>query len=201
MKIKAVIFDFGGVLAEEGFREGLSVIATKAGLDTEEFYARATQIVYDCGYVLGKSSEKDFWKEVRMQTGIKEEDYQLSKTILDRFIPRGAMIDAVKLLRQHDYRTAILSDQSDWLDVLNNKYDFFKEFDLVFNSFHLGKSKRDPSIFDDISSALHLTSAEILFVDDNIGHINRAAEKGFETHLFTNEHSFFKYMKKIGLPH
>ncbi len=35
MVIKAVLFDFGGVLAEEGFREGLKSIGRKNGLDPE----------------------------------------------------------------------------------------------------------------------------------------------------------------------
>jgi putative hydrolase of the HAD superfamily len=31
--IKAVLFDFGGVLAEEGFRNGLQALAREQGLD------------------------------------------------------------------------------------------------------------------------------------------------------------------------
>jgi putative hydrolase of the HAD superfamily len=36
--IKAVLFDFGGVLAEEGFREGLKAIGVKNGLDPDDFF-------------------------------------------------------------------------------------------------------------------------------------------------------------------
>jgi hypothetical protein len=35
--IKAVVFDFGGVVAEEGFREGLKAIGRKNGLDPRVF--------------------------------------------------------------------------------------------------------------------------------------------------------------------
>jgi hypothetical protein len=36
--IQAVLFDYGGVLAEEGFREGLKNIARWHGLDPEAFH-------------------------------------------------------------------------------------------------------------------------------------------------------------------
>lgn len=36
--IKAIIFDFGGVLAKEGFREGLKSIAEKNGLDPSQVF-------------------------------------------------------------------------------------------------------------------------------------------------------------------
>ena len=38
MKIKAVLFDFGGVLAEEGFRQGLMAIAGQYDLDPQAFF-------------------------------------------------------------------------------------------------------------------------------------------------------------------
>jgi len=55
--IKAVIFDFGGVLAEEGFREGLKVIATKNRLVPDEFFKAAEDVIHETGYVTGKADE------------------------------------------------------------------------------------------------------------------------------------------------
>ena len=56
--VKAVIFDFGGVLAEEGFREGLKVVAIKNGLDPEEFFKIAEEMIYKTGYLTGMTDEK-----------------------------------------------------------------------------------------------------------------------------------------------
>jgi putative hydrolase of the HAD superfamily len=42
--INAVVFDFGGVLAEEGFMEGLKAIARKNGLNPDEFFKIAIDI-------------------------------------------------------------------------------------------------------------------------------------------------------------
>jgi putative hydrolase of the HAD superfamily len=40
--IRAVVFDFGGVLVEEGFREGLYDLARQQGLDPQVVYQAAS---------------------------------------------------------------------------------------------------------------------------------------------------------------
>lgn len=200
MKIRAVIFDFGGVIAEEGFQQGLYAIAEKFGLDRKRFFQLANEAVYNSGYVSGKGSEKDYWNEVREHSGIMAPDDELRQEILSRFIPRDWMLETIRSMREQGVLTAILSDQSDWLDQLNDQYQFFQYFHAVFNSFHLGKTKRDPSIFADILQTLEIPAGEALFVDDNIGHIDRAAAAGLQTHHFEGRDGFMKKLKEFGLP-
>ena len=57
MKICAVLFDFGGVIAEEGFQQGLYAIAQKFGLDQKRFFQLANDAVYNSGYVTGMRLE------------------------------------------------------------------------------------------------------------------------------------------------
>ncbi len=199
MNIRAVIFDFGGVIAEEGFQQGLYAIAEKFGLDRKRFFQLANEAVYNSGYVSGKGSEKDYWNEVREHSGIMAPDDELRQEILFRFIPRDWMLETIRSMREQGVITAILSDQSDWLDQLNDQYQFFQYFHAVFNSFHLGKTKRDPSIFADILQTLEIPPGEALFVDDNIGHIDRAAAAGLQTHHFEGRDGFMKKLKEFGL--
>ena len=199
MKIKAVLLDFGGVIAEEGFQQGLYAIAKKFGLDQKRFFQLANEAVYDSGYVTGKGSENDYWNEVREHSGIIAPDDELRQEILSRFIPREWMIEAVKSLQRKGLVTAILSDQSDWLDQLDARYHFFQYFNAVFNSYHLGKTKRDSSIFADVLQALDADPKETLFVDDNIDHIARAVAAGLQTHIFEGRESFMKKLRELGL--
>jgi putative hydrolase of the HAD superfamily len=166
MKIRAVLLDFGGVIAAEGFQQGLYAIAEKFGLDQKRFFQLANEAVYNSGYVTGTGSEKDFWNEVREHSGIRAADEELRQEILSRFILRDWMLETVRTMQQQEVLTVILSDQSDWLDLLDSQYDFFQYFDAVFNSFHLGKTKRDPTIFTDTVQALKVNADETLFVDD-----------------------------------
>ncbi len=182
--IRKVLFDFGGVLAEEGFREGLKEIARLNNKDPQVFFDRAADIVYECGYVTGGATEKEFWSAVRKQCGILGKDSELTGIILDRFVVRPEMMDLVRQLKSRGVGRVILSDQSDWLDRLERRYDFFREFDQVFNSFYMGKSKKDPSLFSDIINKLDIEPGEALFVDDNREHIGRARSMGLQAHLF-----------------
>ncbi|MEW6429087.1 MAG: HAD family hydrolase [Thermodesulfobacteriota bacterium] len=184
--IHAALFDFGGVLAEEGFSQGLHRIARNNRHDPEAFFAAAARIVYECGYVTGATDEGGFWSALRALYPLRENDGELSGLILDLFLPRPAMLDLVSEMRAAGIRAAILSDQSDWLDRLEARHHFFHLFDQVFNSFHLGKSKKDPTLFADIRKRFGCVPAATLFVDDNPGHIARARSQGFLTHLFTD---------------
>ena len=199
MKIKAILFDFGGVIAEEGFQQGLYAIAEKFGLDKKLFFQLASEAVYHSGYVTGKALEKDYWNEVREHSNIIAPDEELRQEILSRFIPRAWMLDTVKSLRQKGLKTAILSDQSDWLDELESQYHFFQYFDAVFNSYHLGKTKRDPAIFIEVLQTLKVEAGQVLFVDDNVDHIDRAVTAGLQTHHFVDRMNFMEKLKDLGL--
>lgn len=199
MRIQAVLLDFGGVLAEEGFQQGLYAIAEKFGLDRKRFFQLANESVYSSGYVTGAASENDYWNAVREHSSIMASDEELRQEILSRFIPRDWMLETVRALRKQGLVTAILSDQSDWLDQLDSQYHFFQYFDAVFNSFHLGKTKRDPTIFADILQALKVNADETLFVDDNFDHVDRAAAAGLQTHHFEGREGFLKRLQELGL--
>ncbi len=197
--IQAVILDFGGVIAEEGFQQGLYAIADRFGLDRKRFFQLANEAVYDSGYVTGDGSERDFWNEVREHSSIMAADEDLRREILERFIPRGWLLEEVDAMHRQGVITAILSDQSDWLDLLDSQYNFSQYFDAVFNSFHLGKTKRDPSVFTDTLQALDINGSEALFVDDNMDHIGRAAAAGLKTHHYVDREGFMKRLKELGL--
>jgi putative hydrolase of the HAD superfamily len=183
-RIRAILLDYGGVIAEEGFHLGLQTMARRFGLDFEAFFHTATELIYSCGFVTGEADEQKYWELMRDQTGISGTDQELTGIILDRFVLRSSMLTAVRTLRDKGYLAVILSDQTDWLERLNRRDNFFPEFDAVFNSFHLGKTKRDPGIFPDILGKLGLKPRQALFVDDNAEHVGRAVKQGLHTHLF-----------------
>lgn len=188
--IRAVILDFGGVLASEGFREGLEAIALRHGLDPGEFVTIASDAVYETGYVTGRGTEAGYWDFLRRRTGIAGEDSDLTAEILRRFVLRPRMLAAARALRANGIVTAILSDQTDWLERLEARDRFYLEFDRVFNSYRLGKGKRDATVFDDAVRALGVAPRDALFVDDNRGHVKRAASRGLQAVLFRDEDRF-----------
>lgn len=184
LPIRAVLFDYGGVLAEEGFREGLKAIAWQNGIDPVALHRLAVEVIYESGYVTGRGSEAEFWDILRRRSGIRGSDAELTHEILERFILRPKMIRVVRTLHRDNLVTGILSDQTNWLDILNERDRFFQEFDRVFNSYYLGKGKKDPALFDDVIRTLGILASEALFVDDQPGNIDRASHRGLKTILY-----------------
>ena len=139
--IQMVVFDYGGVLAEEGFTQGLRAIAARHGMDEDAFFATAHALIHETRYITGGGTEGGYWEAVRKRTGIGDDDETLRNEILSRFILRTWMVSLLRKLLAGGVRLAILSDQTNWLDELNARDDFFQYFDVIFNSFHLGKNK------------------------------------------------------------
>lgn len=194
-----VLFDYGGVLAEEGFAEGLKAIAVAQGLDPALFFVQVEKIIYDCGYVTGANSEGGFWAKVREECGITGSDAELTGQIQQRFVLRPGMLAMVKGLKAQGVGTAILSDQTDWLEQLDHRDHFLAEFDPVLNSYYLGHSKREAATFHLALQRLGLAAGQVLFVDDNAAHIGRAAALGLQVHHFGDEAGFAAELLRRGL--
>ena len=195
--IKAVLFDFGGVIAEEGFRDGLAAIAKKKHLDEQTFFRAAEDAMYKTGYVTGKATEKIFWETLSKATGLKEDVRALRTEILRRFVLRPQMLALADKIRDQGLVVAVLSDQTNWLDEVNRKKPFYNRFDYVINSYVLGKSKKDPSVFRDVSKIIGINPHLMLFVDDNAQNIKRAAETGMRTIQFKGIEDFKAQLEAV----
>jgi HAD superfamily hydrolase (TIGR01509 family) len=195
--VRAILFDFGGVIAEEGFKKGLKEIGRKNGLAPDEFFERATELVYATGYVTGTTSESSYWETLRQNTGIKGSDRDLRNELLSRFKIRSEMIDLLKKLKEEGLKTFILSDQTNWLDELNEKYDFFKYFNDIFNSYHLHRNKRDNALFSDICRMIGFRPETVLFVDDSPSNTQRAEKMGLNTITYKNLEQFRKELEDL----
>jgi putative hydrolase of the HAD superfamily len=188
--IKVIFFDFGGVLAEEGFREGLLAIARQHGLDPQKFLNTAIDLTFNQGFVTGKIDVNKYWHMLREKTGIPAPDDVLSHAVLSRFIIRPWMFDLVKKLKQAFIRVAILSDQAPWLDEFAKKKGFLQLFERIFNSYYLGMCKRDLALFDYVVAEMGVKPAEALLIDDNLGNIERAEQRGLKGILFQTRETF-----------
>ncbi len=197
--IKAVLFDYGGVLADEGFSDVLEALAVEQALPVGSMTAEGMQAVYDSGFVLGKGSESAFWSLLRQRTGLHGDDASLRRRMFDGFRLRPWMLELADDLRKQGYVTGILSDQTDWLDRLDARDGFYRHFDRIYNSYTLGKGKRDPSHFSDVATDLGLEPAEILFIDDSKANVDRARAAGMQAVQYTDRHKLMNFIEKLGL--
>ena len=197
--IRAVLFDFGGVVAEEGFRNGLQALAREQGLDPDAVARAGMDAVYESGFVLGQGTAAAFWRLLRRRTGLEGADAQLTERILSGFRPRAWMLERVQALRASGLFVAILSDQTHWLDAIDDRTPFKHAFDCVFNSYYLGKGKRDPTLFDDVVRQLGLAPAEVLFVDDDAGNVDNARRRGLRAIHYRDRAQLLADLERLGL--
>lgn len=188
--VNTVLFDFGGVLADEGFRDGLAAIGKLSGLAEEDIVVKGHELVVTTGYVTGRAKEGRWWDALRSEAGIRGEDEALRLEIIERFTLRPLMLHLVDELRSRGLTVGILSDQTNWLDEIDGSFHLYGRFDYVFNSYHMGKSKNDPTHFDDVLRLLNRQGREVLFIDDNAGHVGRAVERGWKAILFGKQDGF-----------
>ncbi len=196
-KITTLLLDYGGVIAEEGFQQGLAAIARRCGMAPAALIRAGADAVYASGYVTGRGTEADFWRLLKSRTGIQGDPEAWRREILDRFRLRPRMLALVDELRARGLRVAILSDQTDWLDELEARDHFFHHFDRVFNSHHLGMGKRDPRTFRVAACRMGAAPGEVLFVDDSPGNVERARRAGLQALLFEDETTAMAVLERL----
>jgi len=190
--VNTVLFDFGGVLAEEGFRNGLAALGRINRLPEEDIIQEGHELVFRTGYVTGRVEESRWWDALRSEAGIRGTDETLRLEILDRFTLRPWILEEVQRLKKSGFTVGILSDQTNWLDEIDVRSGLYGRFDYVFNSFHMGKSKNDPGHFDDVLKLLNRRGQEVLFIDDNAGHVGRAVAGGWKAILYKNREDLLR---------
>lgn len=193
---KGLFLDFGGVVADEGYREGLFAIADRFNINRETFFKKCADLIYETGYIIGDCGQERYFNAIRESFGISINDDEFEKTILNSFKIRKNIIAIVQKIKKKGIITAILSDQTDWLDKLNKRENFFKYFDFVFNSYHIKMGKRDVKTFYYVSQRASLVPQEILFIDDQPSNIERARMAGVKGICLTDEKEIINLLKK-----
>lgn len=62
--IRAVLLDYGGGIADGGFRNGLIEMAHEQRLDLDLMLSVAKRTIYDSGFVLGWGTEGEFLERI-----------------------------------------------------------------------------------------------------------------------------------------
>lgn len=193
--IKALLLDFGGVIADEGYREGLFEIARRYNLNTHQFFRRCADLIYETGYITGKCDLGEYVRAINKHFNIDIDPLQFDHTILESFRVRDSILNIVDEVRKRGFLTGILSDQTDWLDKIDARYNVFRHFDFVFNSFHIGMGKRELKTFYFVAETMSIRPEEILFIDDQMPNIEMAKKAGIMAVCLTDEIEIYEFIK------
>ncbi|UWR40111.1 HAD family phosphatase [Phaeobacter inhibens] len=84
-------------------------------------------------------------------------------------------------------------------DLAKTTYPFFNEFDQAFVSGHLQTLKPEGEIYAHLERDTGVAAERLLFTDDRPENIEAAAERGWQTHLFTHPQGWADRLVSEGL--
>jgi putative hydrolase of the HAD superfamily len=192
MQVRAVIFDFGGVLCFPPSDQQLSEAAARCGLTAPEFVDAfwRKRREYDRG-----SDAAAYWQDIAQAGGRVFDDAMVAEMIgreigfWSRFDER--VFDWIKVLRQSGMRTSILSNLPRPLgERLREMPGFLDHFDQVTFSYELGVIKPERAIYDYALHGLGVAPEEALFLDDRPENVEGARAAGLHAEVFTSWEEF-----------
>lgn len=191
--IRAVLFDYGGVLGSnasdiEGRFRGLSEIS---GLPVERLKDIFSQH-WPCLRV-GMGSVESFWNDVSEKSPLHPPPEELSEYYLKQV---SIDEDVLDIARSLDIRKAILSNESrEWIDYKWDRFGLGDIFEKAYCSAYLGVAKPDAGIFLHVLEDMGLDAEDVLFIDDLERNVCAAAALGIDTILFRDARQLEKEFK------
>jgi epoxide hydrolase-like predicted phosphatase len=197
-KIRAVIFDWGGVLIEDP-APGLFKYCAKALGVGEEQYRIAFNICMD-DFQTGRVTEQQFWQNMtnRLRVPMPKAGSLWGEAFAAVYTPRQELFTLAGRLQQAGCKTAILSNtEKPAVELIRKqKYDVF---DVEVFSCLEGITKPDRKIYDLTLDRLRIPAGQTLFIDDRQDFIDGAKQAGLQTILFKNVNQLKKDLAGLSL--
>ena len=198
MRIKAVIWDIGGVIARTEDKGPRNQLAADLGVSRDRLNDLVFGGMKGTQAQLGEISVEDLWAYVHHELKLLPDEFT---DIRDRFfggdIIDYQIIDYIQEIKPK-YKTAILSNAwNDLREVLTNQWKIADAFDSITISGEEGVKKPDPTIYKISLNKLSVAPAEAVFIDDFIENIQSAANLGIHTIHFTSPEKALTDLKNI----
>ena len=190
MNIKAIIWDFEGVLAIPIGKHPHQLIAEQLGVPAEpviQFFHGEFNDQLDLGLI----DIQQFYEELAKALGIAKADAKFDGKYFEKIFENALQINQeivlfAKSLHQH-LRSALMSNYCKHLrDDLFHKWAIGDLFDEIFISAEIQLIKPDPRVFQLALDALCVQANETIFVDDRIVNHQGAQTFGIHSVLFKN---------------
>ncbi len=191
--VRAVIFDFGGVLCFPPDDARWRRAAETAGLPVADFMNAfwAHRIRYDAGLC----RPEEYWQTVAHTAGTRFDENRIPELVRveielwNNYDSR--LFQWTTQLRAAGYRTAILSNLPRPLgEELRATPGFLDHFDHVTFSYELQKVKPQPEIYLDTIQGLGVEPSQALFLDDRPDNVEGALAVGMKALRYSTWEDF-----------
>lgn len=197
--IQAVVFDFGGVIAQADTAQMSNFLINSFHIDKNELSSALRDMQ---NYVSKGGSEKQFWEQFAVSKKITlPHDWfdQFGIVIKNSISEIPESVSMVKILQRQGYRTAMLSDVTQYQAEIIRKMGYYDLFSPVLLSYEIGVKKPNPEAFRMLLKKLNLPASSVLFIDDRTENVEAAKKEGIDSIQFTSPLQLQKDLEKRGL--
>ncbi len=194
-KIKAVVFDVGGVLAlrQKPFFQSVHEQAAKKFNVSLDQYFDSIDSIYVAS-MEGRISERETLSDLSKNLKVSKKKLESVYVSLykQNFVQNKQLFGQAFKLKQLGYVIAVFSDQWHLSQKALMPKQIYSKFDNVLVSSELGMRKPNSAFYKLLIKKLKLKPSEILFIDNQKWNINQAKKLKLKTILFKDNNSLFK---------
>jgi putative hydrolase of the HAD superfamily len=182
--IKAVIFDWGGVLIDDPFHSMVAYCSEALGVPEERF-AQVREAHYP-EFLKGLISEQEFWHRACRDLRVPPPSAPSlwGEAFRKAYVPRQEMFDLVAFLQGSGYRTALLSNAEEPAALYFQELNY-PMFDVLTFSCREKTAKPEAEIYELTLHRLDVAPVEALMIDDREDYLDGAWDVGIRALLFT----------------
>ena len=181
--IKAIIFDWGGVVCYPITKRLVSKLKEKFNLEERAIRKAYFKDLLD--YEIGKLTDKDFWQKFCKELGINVDEEELMDIIRETEELDKEVYDLIANLKKTNRYTLVLLSNNIpvMVNYIRQKFDL-SVFDYLFFSNELGMRKPHLEIFRHVLKEIKINPENAVFIDDKQENLDAAATIGIKTILF-----------------
>jgi putative hydrolase of the HAD superfamily len=201
--VKAIILDYGEVLAHRPTAEEFGRLAEMFNVSSELFYRlwEASRGPYD----RGDFSAEKYWLKLAAETQTSLDRNQietLRKVEVEIWAhPVPGMLEWVGQLRAAGIKTGLLSNMPwDLVKHVRTNCEWVENFTFKTFSAEVRLIKPDPAIYEHTLRGLGVSAAETLFVDDREPNIRTARTLGIRAIQFRSIAKLKDDLEELGFP-
>lgn len=209
IKIKALIFDVGGVLFLAKNKQGQKNLMSSykefckllpgINISGEEFFEKSKETYFQS--TRGEISKEQVLDNLSKILNLSQEKVEdlITNTLKENVIENKDLTELIIDLKKNGYKTGILSIQWHlYTNVLTPK-KYNSIFDESVISCFDKIRKPDPRSYKLILKKLNVKPEETLFVDDKQENLDAAKKLGIKTLVFENNKQFFNGLRTLGV--
>lgn len=197
--IKAVIFDYGGVVRLSHSCWEMIAAAYSISVETLTEKAQPFLTLFSKGLI----TENQFWKQLssRLKKPIPENKKDLwRKSYEKNFRLSSEIIHFVKELKRQGIKTAVLSNTIKPHVEIATRHKGYRDFDVVILSCEVNLQKPEKEIYLLTVKQLRVNPKKCIFIDDKKEYLAPAEELGMKTILAKNPKQVIDDISRIVSP-